>query len=55
LALRGVERGANYEVTLDNGGQVFRATGRELAERGLPIALDAANTSELVMYEKIRA
>jgi hypothetical protein len=53
LRLRGVERGADYEVTLDNTHQVFRATGRELAEGGLPIALDAANTSELVMYKKI--
>ena len=49
LALRGVQRGAKYKVTLDNANQVFRATGCELAERGLPISLDAANTSELVM------
>ena len=53
LRLRGVELGADYEVTLDNASQVFRATGRELADDGLPVALDAPNTSELVMYHQM--
>lgn len=51
LRLRGVDTGADYEVTLDNASQVFRMSGRELALNGLPIALDSALTSELVMYE----
>lgn len=54
LRLRGVEFGADYEVTLDNSAQVFRLSGRELALTGLPIPLDSAFTSELVMYERIR-
>ena len=32
--------------------QTFRMSGRELALTGLPIALDSALTSELVMYER---
>ena len=53
LRLRGVDLGAEYEVTLDNAGQTFRATGRELAHTGLPMLLDAALTSELVLYRRV--
>lgn len=52
LRLRGVDAGAEYEVTLDNTAQVFRMSGRELMLTGLPIILDSALTSELVMYER---
>jgi hypothetical protein len=54
-----VDYGAQYEVKLDNRengrsiGQVFRASGRELAEQGLTICLDAALTSELVMVSRL--
>jgi alpha-galactosidase len=52
LRLRGVDAGADYTVTLDNSGQTFRVSGHELAHSGLPVALDSALTSELVMYER---
>ena len=52
LRLRGVDAGADYEVTLDSAAQKFRMSGRELALTGLPITLDSALTSELVMYER---
>ena len=52
LRLRGVDAGADYEVTLDNASQVFRMSGRDLALQGLPVRLDAAMTSELVMYAR---
>jgi alpha-galactosidase len=51
LRLKGIDLGADYEVTLDNASQTFRISGRDLAINGLPIALDSALTSELVMYE----
>jgi len=53
LRLRGVDAGAEYEVTLDNAAQVFRMSGRELAMQGLPVRLDTALTSELVMYTRV--
>jgi alpha-galactosidase len=53
LRLRGVEFRATYEVTLDNLGQSFQATGKDLATAGLPIRLDAALTSELVTYLRL--
>ena len=51
LRLRGVDRAAWYQVTLDNSGQTFRLSGNELAN-GISIPLDAALTSELVMYQR---
>jgi hypothetical protein len=53
LRLCGVDLGSEYEVTLDNSQQTFRISGRELALQGLPIQLDAALTSELVLYKAI--
>jgi hypothetical protein len=53
LRLRGVAASAEYEVTLDNQRQTFRMSGRDLAMQGLPVRLDAAMTSELVMYARV--
>ncbi|HUW82300.1 MAG TPA: alpha-galactosidase [Phycisphaerae bacterium] len=53
LRLRGVDMAADYEVTLDNASQTLRVSGRELAVAGLPIELDSALTSELVLYRKV--
>jgi alpha-galactosidase len=53
LRLRGVDFAGRYRVTLDGADQTFETSGRELATRGLPIAQDAAGTSELVLYERI--
>jgi alpha-galactosidase len=53
LRPRGVDTAAEYEVILDNSNQKFRISGRELAFNGLPIRLESAMTSELVMYKKI--
>lgn len=54
LKLRGVDRGTNYRVSLDNSGQSFVASGQELANTGLTIRLDSALTSELVFYKKTK-
>ena len=53
LRLRGADAAAEYEVTLDNQRQTFRLSGRELALQGLPVRLEAAMTSELVMYARV--
>ncbi len=50
---RGVDAAATYQVTLDNRDQVLRLSGQELLLHGLPVALDTALTSELVMYEAV--
>jgi alpha-galactosidase len=50
LRLRGIDRSRDYEVRLDNNGEVFRISGRELADTGLSIRLDGSMLSELVLY-----
>jgi hypothetical protein len=50
LRPRGIERGRDYEVTLDNSQESFRISGRELAGSGLPIRLDGSLISELMLY-----
>jgi hypothetical protein len=47
---RGIDPGRSYDVTLDNAGCTFRASGYELMNQGLRIELDSGMTSELVMY-----
>lgn len=49
---RGVDGSAAYQVALDNHRQVLRLSGQDLMLRGIPVELDAALTSELIMYEK---
>ena len=55
LRPRGVDMAAQYQVTLDNQRQVFRASGRELAQTGLTVRLDSGLTSELVLYDRLPA
>jgi alpha-galactosidase len=51
LRLRGIDRSLNYDVTFDNTGEAVRISGVELANSGLHIRLDAALTSELILYK----
>lgn len=50
---RGVDISHDYEVTFDGFGGTVRLTGGELL-RGIPIRLDSALTSELVLNKMIR-
>ncbi len=50
---RGVDSSATYDVTLDNRRHVMRLSGQDLLLHGLPVAIDAALTSELIMYEAV--
>jgi alpha-galactosidase len=55
LRLRGINLAYEYEVTLDNRQQTFRISGRDMAINGLPVRLDAALTSELVLYKQVES
>ena len=50
LRLRGVELGKNYEVTFKNSNATVTLPGFDLANTGLNITLETANTSELILY-----
>ncbi len=47
---RGVDLSRNYEVTLDNYSHSFISSGFDLANKGIVIRLENANTSELIFY-----
>jgi len=51
---QGLDLNREYEVTLDNRRQTFRSSGRELVLYGLPVRLDCALTSELILFEAIK-
>ena len=48
---RGIDISQSYKVTLDNDGQTLIISGWELSQTGIKIHLDAARTSELILYE----
>ncbi len=48
---RGIDISKSYKVTLDNDGQHLVISGWELSQTGIKVHLDAAKTSELILYE----
>ena len=48
---RGLSSALDYRVTLDNSGDQFEVSGRELMQSGLRIRLTHALTSELMLLE----
>lgn len=50
---KGADKSKNYVVYLDNGGENFTLTGRELCLNGVEINVSAALSSELILYKEI--
>lgn len=50
---RGIDIAQQYKVILDNNNQSLLVSGWELSQTGIRIHLDAARSSELILYEKI--
>lgn len=53
IRMKGADASSVYKVTLDNTGESFTVTGRELKQNGITVSLPSPMTSELVLYEKI--
>ncbi len=51
LRLRGIDVSKRYRVTFDNSGQTCELDGYTLARQGIPVRLEGALTSELLIYE----
>ena len=49
---RGLHPGRVYTVSLDNTGETFSATGRELAQTGIQVRLEQALLSEMVVIRE---
>ncbi|MBQ4048985.1 MAG: alpha-galactosidase [Clostridia bacterium] len=52
---KGVDAAKTYRVTFDNSGATVTVSGYELMTNGIRIAIPAALSSELVLYEAIEA
>ena len=49
---RGLDPGTSYRLAIEPGGQAFTASGNDLMRDGLPIRLDTALTSRLILAER---
>lgn len=53
LKIKGAALGKEYKVTLDNSGESFKISGRDLSLHGINIFIPSPMSSELVLYEEI--
>ncbi len=53
LKLRGLDVGKVYRVTWDNAGQSCEVDGFTLMKQGIPVRLEGALTSELLLFEAV--
>lgn len=53
IRLKGADATKNYEVMLDNSGEKFSVSGRELKYEGINIYIPSSLSSELVLYKEI--
>jgi alpha-galactosidase len=53
LRLRGLDVGRRYRVTWDNSGQSCEVDGFALMKQGVPVRLEGALTSELLIFQAI--
>lgn len=50
---RGLNASRRYTITLDNTGATFERSGSDLVTFGIPVRLDTANTSELILFQAV--
>jgi len=53
LRLRGLAAEARYAFADLDTGRTTEATGKELAEKGLPLAIEAPRTAAVLMYKQL--
>jgi hypothetical protein len=53
LKARGLDVGKRYRVTWDNSGQSCEVDGFTLMKQGIPVRLEGALTSELLLFEAV--
>ena len=49
---KGIDVSKTYAVTLDNSGETFEVSGRQLVTYGISIRIPSALSSELVIYKE---
>lgn len=49
---KGIDAGKTYTVTLDNTGEEFEVSGRQIMTHGINIRIPSALSSEMILYEE---
>jgi alpha-galactosidase len=52
---RGLDASADYEVTFKNRGETVEMSGVRLMQEGVPVRLETAGTSEMLLFESVSA
>jgi alpha-galactosidase len=52
---RGLDASAAYKVTFQNRGEAVEMSGLRLMQDGIPVRLEAAGTSEMLLFESVPA
>jgi alpha-galactosidase len=50
---RGLDASASYKVTLENRGEIVELSGFRLMTDGIPVRLETAGTSEMLLFESV--
>jgi alpha-galactosidase len=50
---RGLDASALYKVTLENRGEIVELSGFQLMRDGIPVRLETAGTSEMLLFESV--
>lgn len=50
---KGADKSKQYRVTLDNDGESFTVSGRELCMSGIEVEISASLSSELILFEEV--
>jgi alpha-galactosidase len=52
---RGLDSSANYKVTFENRSETVELSGMRLMTDGIPVRLETAGTSEMLLFESVPA
>lgn len=51
ICVKGADQSKNYRITLDNSGESFVVSGREIKQNGIVVDIPSSMSSELVLYK----
>lgn len=53
VCAKGADQSKDYRITLDNSGESFVVSGRELKQKGITVDIPSSMASELILYQTL--
>jgi hypothetical protein len=50
---RGLDASSSYKVAFQNRGETVEMSGLQLMQNGIPVRLETAGTSEMLLFESV--